>query len=363
MTRSVVLEAEITPGMPVRQAVELAQLAEDVGFDRLGVSDVVFWHDCFMLLGIIATHTSRIGLGSMVTNPYSRHPAVLAGIAATLHDVSNGRAFLGIGAGAGLEAVGETYPRPVTHVREAVEVMRALLRGETVTYLGETISVNDSRLQHVDPSSPAHVPMSIGTRSPQMMRLAGEIADIALVGGRYLSPSLAADYRRNIADGAARVGRDVADVEVAPRVTLCVSEDGDLARRSVKRYVAHYIALIKPAELNLRLGLDDAWYARVQGALDRSTGWYFDHDRHDDPEIFSLIDDELVKSFAIVGTPSECREMAQGVLDLGFSSISMNLSFPVGRGMYQGLRDTLEGFGTVMHHLTCASGGEKSRNP
>ena len=347
----ITLEAEITPGMPVNQVVELARLAEDVGFDRLGISDVVFWHDCFVLLGIVAAKTSRIGLGSMVTNPYSRHPAVLAGIAATLHDVSGGRAFLGIGAGAGLEALDETYPRPVAHVREAVEVMRALLRGETVNYRGETITVNDSRLQHVDPAAPANVPMSIGTRSPQMMRLAGEIADIALVGGRYLSPSLAAQYRKQIADGAARIGRQVSDVEVAPRVTLCVSEDGDLARRSVKRYVAHYIALIRPAELNERLGLDDAWYARVQAALDRSTGWYFDHDRHDDPEIFSLIGDELVKSFAIAGDPRECLAMAQGVLDLGFSSISMNLSFPVGRGMYQGLRDTLEGFGTVMGNL------------
>ena len=65
-----------------------------------------------------------------------------------------------------------------------------------------------------------------------MMRLAGEIADIALVGGRYLSPSLAANYRAFIAEGAQRVGRDVASVEVAPRVTLCVSSDGDLARRS-----------------------------------------------------------------------------------------------------------------------------------
>jgi 5,10-methylenetetrahydromethanopterin reductase len=348
MTHNITLEAEITPGMPVQHVIELARLAEDVGFDRLGISDVVFWHDCFMLLGLVAQSTSRVELGPMVTNPYSRHPAVLAGIAATLHDVSNGRAFMGIGVGAGLEAVGETYPRPVAHVRDAVTVMRALLRGETVNYQGETITVNDSRLQHVDPLNPAHVPMSIGTRSPQMMRLAGEIADIALVGGRYLSPSLAANYRTFIVEGAQRIGRDVASVEVAPRVTLCVSSDGDLARRSVKRYVAHYIALIRPAELNERMGLDADWYARVDAALARSTGWYFDHDRYDDPEIFSLIADELVTSFAIVGTPDECKDLARGILDLGFNSISMNLSFPVGNGMYQGLRDTLEGFGTVI---------------
>jgi hypothetical protein len=96
------------------------------------------------------------------------------------------------------------------------------------------------------------------------------------------------------------------------------------------------------------MGLDADWYSRVDAALARSTGWYFDHDRYDDPEIFSLIADELVTSFAIVGTPDECKDLARGILDLGFNSISMNLSFPVGNGMYQGLRDTLEGFGTVI---------------
>src|SRR5688572_8456803 len=62
-------EAEISPGMTSRQVVDLARRAEDAGFDRLGVSDVVFWPDCFVLLGLIATATTKIELGPMVTNP------------------------------------------------------------------------------------------------------------------------------------------------------------------------------------------------------------------------------------------------------------------------------------------------------
>src|SRR5205823_6001820 len=69
-------EAEISPGMTTRQVVDLAQRAEHAGFDRLGVSDVVFWPDCFVVLGLIASATTKIELGPMVTNPYSRHPAV-----------------------------------------------------------------------------------------------------------------------------------------------------------------------------------------------------------------------------------------------------------------------------------------------
>ena len=110
---TVTLEAEISPGMGPGDFVDLAVRCERAGFDRFGVSDVVFWPDCFVLQGLIAQATSRIHIGSMVTNPYSRHPAMLAGAVATLQELSQGRIFLGIGVGAGLEDLRIDYPRPV----------------------------------------------------------------------------------------------------------------------------------------------------------------------------------------------------------------------------------------------------------
>lgn len=337
------IEAEISPGMTAREFVELARLVEQAGFDRLGVSDVIFWPDCFVLMGLAAQATQRVHLGPMVTNVSSRHPAVLAGIMATLQDVSGGRAFLGLGVGAGLEAVDLDLTRPVTRLREAITVIRGLLAGEEVDLRGETLTVKASRM--VGPVQP--VPISIGTRSPGVMRLAGELADIALVGGRYLSPAIAATYRQWLSEGAEQAGRDVSAVEVAPRLTLCCSHDGALARRSVKRYVAHYVTLIQPAELDL----DPAWLGRVAAALQRSRGWYFDHDRFDDPELDDLIDDDLVRRFAIAGTPDECVELTREVLALGFTSVSMNLAFPRRDSMASGLRETIETFGEVLSVL------------
>lgn len=182
-TMAIVFEAEITPGMSTREVVDLACIAEDAGFDRLGISDVIFWHDCYVLMALISQRTERIMLGPMVTNPYSRHPAVLAGLMATLQDASQGRMFLGIGVGAGLEQVGVTSPRPVTTLREAISAITGLMRGEEVTLHGETITVEAARM--VGPVQ--SVPISIGTRSPQVMRLAGELADIALVGARNIT--------------------------------------------------------------------------------------------------------------------------------------------------------------------------------
>ena len=336
-------EAEISPGMTSRQVVDLARLAESAGFDRVGISDVVFWPDCFVLLGLVARETERVRIGPMVTNPYSRHPAVMAGIMATLQDASDGRAFLGIGVGAGLEAVGIDYPRPVAHLREAIGVIRSLLRSEEVDVKGSTIEVSRSRM--VGPVSP--VPIAIGSRSAQVMRLAGELADTALVGGRFLSPSIAQQYRTWVAEGEARGGRAPGSVEVAPRLTLCISSDGALARRSVKRYVAHYVNLIQPAELDI----DPAWLDEVRAALARSSGWYFDLDRYDDPEIDRLIGDDLVRHFAIAGTPQECIALAREALALGFTSASFNLAAPVRESLYLGLRETLEGAGEVVDAL------------
>lgn len=332
---SITLEAEISPGMSTAEAVGLAQLVEEAGFDRLGISDVVYWPDCFMLQALCAQATSRIAVGAMVTNPYTRHPVVLAGALATLDDLAPGRAFCGLGVGAGLAPLGIDYPKPVAALRQAVADIRTLLSG------GEA---GGERL--IRPA--AHpVPLSIGTRSPQVMRLAGEVADIALVGGRFLSADLADAYRTWLAEGATRSGRTLDDFDIAPRLTLCCSADGDLARRSVKRYAAHYLTLIRPPELDVA----PDHMAAVEAALARSRGWYFDHHRLDDPELDALIDDRLVRAFTIVGTPRECGDQLAAVLDMGFTSASLNLAATARSGAAEGLAETISSFAPVAASL------------
>ena len=336
---TVTLEAEISPGMSPGDFVDLAVRCERAGFDRFGVSDVVFWPDCFVLQGLIAQATSRIHIGSVVTNPYSRHPAMLAGSVAALQEVSGGRMFLGIGVGAGLEDLRIHYPRPVRALREAIVGIKGLLAGETVDLDGEMFSIDSGTLVR-PPETP--VPISVGTRSPQVMRLAGELADIALVGARHFTPEIAQQYRQWLAEGAARSGRSIADIDVAPRLTLCVSPDGDLARRSVVRYVAHYLAIIRPAEI------DPDRLAAIDEALERATGWYFDLGRYDPPELFDLVTDDWIRRYAIVGAPSEIPEQVKAVTSLGFTSASLNLAAVLRPSMAEGLAETIDGFASVI---------------
>ena len=337
-------EAEITPGMGAAEVVELARLVEEAGFDRLGISDVALWPDAYQLQVLAAAATERIHIGAMVTNPYTRHPAVHAAALATLQDVSGGRAFLGIGVGAGLEAMGMTYPRPVATLREAIEAIRGLLAGRTVTFDGETTTLDGAAL--VRPPETL-VPVAIGTRSPGVMRLAGEVADTALVGARYFTPELIALYRGWLAEGAARAGRSVDEIQVLPRVTLCVSADGRLARDSVKRFAGHYLMILGDSGP----AVDSATRRRIAAALDRSTGWYFDLDRHDDPDLLDAVDDELAEAFAVVGTPEECVGQLRAVLDLGFNGVSCNLAAVRRDTMYEGLRETIAGSAEVVGRL------------
>lgn len=337
-------EAEITPGMSPAEAVELGCLVEDAGFDRLGISCVALWPDTYQLQALIAAKTKRIHIGSMVTNPYTRHAAVHASALATLQEISGGRAFCGMGVGAGLEEFGIDYPRPVNTLRETVSAIRGLLSGEAVSQDGHTVTLRSTSLLR-PPKTP--VPIAIGTRSPGVMKLAGEVADIALVGARHLTPEIVTRYRGWIAEGAARVGRDVEAIEVLPRVTLCVSEDEDLAVDSVKRFAAHYLDILgdqgPPVEPVRR--------AAIAASLAHATGWYFDLDRFDPPEMLNLVDADLARQFAVVGTPAQCASQLRTLMELGFDGVSCNLAAVRRDSMFAGLRETIEGAGEVLRLL------------
>ena len=81
----------------------------------------------------------------------------------------------------------------------------------------------------------------------------------------------------------------------------------------------------------------------IQEALSGATGWYFDADRYDPPELIELVDPELARQFAIVGTPEQCVDQLISLLDLGVDGVSFNLVAVTGGSMFDGLSQTIEG--------------------
>src|ERR671930_2187522 len=111
----------------------LAQLAERTGYDFLWIADERFFREVYASLTLCALRTKRVRLGPCVTDPYSRHPALTAMAIATLDEIAEGRVALGIGAGvSGLRELGIDGSRSATAIREAIELIRRLLAGETV---------------------------------------------------------------------------------------------------------------------------------------------------------------------------------------------------------------------------------------
>ena len=79
--------------------------------------------------------------------------------------------------------------------------------------------------------------------------------------------------------------------------------------------------------------------------------WYFDLNRYDPPEMLRLIDADLARKFAIVGTPEQCAAQMQELLDLGFDGVSCNLAAVNRDNMFEGLRETIEGSRSMLRLL------------
>jgi 5,10-methylenetetrahydromethanopterin reductase len=342
-----IFEAEITPILKTKEVMKLAQIAEDAGVDRLGISDVIFYPDTYQLQALCATVTKRIKIGSLVTNPYTRHPAVIAAAISTLDEISDGRAFLGIGAGAGIAKLGVIRSPPAPTIREAVHIIRELLAGKVINYQGNAyeLSSKETRLEF----PPHHaVPILIGTRSPKIAKLAGEIADIIVIGARYISDRQLMNYLGWISEGAAIARRDIGTIEIAPRLTICASRDGELAKQSVKLYAAYYLALLKPSDLLI----EEAKVQKIINAVRRAKGWYFSPKVQYPKEIDHLVDEEIVDKFAVAGTPDECiTKIGRMISRYKFRSVSLNVAAVRRKNIFDGMTETVKSFGEIIQGL------------
>jgi alkanesulfonate monooxygenase SsuD/methylene tetrahydromethanopterin reductase-like flavin-dependent oxidoreductase (luciferase family) len=160
------------------ESVDIASGAESVGNTDAWSTEAAAW-DGFSLLVAIGSRTQRIRLGLGVAPAFTRPPPLLAMTAATVQALVHGRFCLGLGAST--EAVvgrwmGLDYARPYARVNETLEVVQRGLRGERVSFRGETVHVQDFQLR-LPGGLPTPPPIVLAALGPRMLRLAGERAD------------------------------------------------------------------------------------------------------------------------------------------------------------------------------------------
>jgi 5,10-methylenetetrahydromethanopterin reductase len=288
-----------------RRMVALARLAEDLGFACVYLGDSqMIWREAYVLLGAAAMATSRITLAPGVTNPVTRDPTVVAAGIATLHELMGGRTLLGIGTGdSSVETLGKK-PARLAGLEQAVQAIRGLVAGETVPHHE---SGADVRLTYAQAGT--HVPIYIAVSSPRIHRLAGRIADgaIVLVG---VDPHFLAASRQALEAGAAEVGRDLraAGFRVVCWTPCSILPDGAAARDAVKAHVARVLKRDLPFDLGAE---DMALVHKIREQYE-----YYEHMVAGTPH-GEIVPDSLVEKFAIAGTPAEARAQIERLAATG----------------------------------------------
>ena len=156
--------------------IAVAKQAESVGLDDLWLANI-FSFDAITTLALIGRETERIGLGTAVTPTYPRHPTAIAQQALTAQAASQGRFTLGIGLSHKLvieDMLGLSYQRRAAHMREYLQVLMPLVRGETLNYEGEEYLVRGLTM---DIPGSEGMPVVVAALGPAMLKVAGELAD------------------------------------------------------------------------------------------------------------------------------------------------------------------------------------------
>jgi 5,10-methylenetetrahydromethanopterin reductase len=290
---------------------ELIQQIEAWGFDAIGVPDAHWlWPDCYVTLTQCALHSRRLRLGTFVTNPITRHPAVTAGAIAAINELSAGRAFLGIGTGdSAVYNVGLTAAT-VAQFREALLAIKGFYSGET-RYEGKTV-------RQVWVHRP--VPLYVCAEGPKTLRLAGELADGVIVGSG-LTPEVVHDAYARIREGAEMAGRRLADLDIWFFAKTNIADEAGTAVDEIR------MALAASANHAFRRTLEGKHLpAHLHEPIEKLKAAYRPHEHEllgAERRHAQLVDElglkaYLAERFALVGTADDCiaqieRAAAAGV--------------------------------------------------
>jgi 5,10-methylenetetrahydromethanopterin reductase len=298
---------------PPADFVAMTAEIESLGFDHLWVTDSsLHARNSYVYLTLAAVHSTRLRLGTAVTNPVTRHPAITAAAAATLDEVAAGRAILGIGAGdRPLLALGH-QPCTVADLARAIEAIRALWTGDEVTVTAPGFTLDHARLRF---GARPGLPVYVSASGPRTLELAGGLADgvILLVG---LFPDAVTWALEHIDRGARAAGRP------RPHTALfaygAISDDHDAAL-AAGRSIAAWFPQTAPHLCELA-GLP----ADVAAAVRAS---YAGGEFQEAGPAAGLLPETFVRRMALAGDAQDAADRIRGVLRAGADSVHV---FPLG---------------------------------
>lgn len=312
----------VHPGNSIDECVRLARLAERSGFGNVFMSDSpIFTRDGIVALTAVAMNTVRIRVGTAVTNPYTRHPVMIASCAISIHELTGGRMILGIGAGATAPAsLGMQVKGPLNRLRETILVCRKIFAGEPVDFNGE--SGRKGRVEPLLNRGPHRIPIFLAAGSPGTMALAGELADGVIISS-FMGNHV--DFvKRKLNEGAQRSGRSLSKFTIASATYISVADTSDEARSLARASCVHLVERTPPSLLDLWIGVDK--YNLILEVIKKKGVRYAER----------YVDDEVINASAVAGNPQECVEKCAEIARNGVQLLMFNQ--PFGKDRFQAIK-------------------------
>ncbi|HXW84824.1 MAG TPA: LLM class F420-dependent oxidoreductase [Candidatus Binataceae bacterium] len=286
--------------------------------DRSGYTDAwsyeSFGSDAFSPINAAAMLTDKLRFGSAIVPVFTRSPELIAMCAITTQQLTGGRFILGLGVSTPnivQQWMNVPFRKPNTQMRETVEVLRAIFRGEKVTYEGKVHRTNGFRLdiQMTEPPPPIYV----GAQGSQMLRIAGEIGDGVIVN--FVTPETLPAMLDHTREGMRATGKDPARLEVGCRIIIAVDEDHDTILNLYRRSLTAYVTVPQYNKFFREIGYEaesakaiDAW-----NAGDRKTA-------------LASITDEMVEKIFVFGSPEKCAKRLRDYERGGITSSALQFN-------------------------------------
>lgn len=277
---------------------------EQWGINQLWLTDSSLHAKCcYSFATLAALNSTTISIGTAVTNPVTRHPAIGAVAALTQQEISHGRFKYGIGAGdRPLLALGHK-PAKLAVLEDSIVATRRLWAGEDVTWEANGFTLHDAHVRH---GTPADIPLYVSASGPKTLELAGRVADgVILLAG--LHPEGLQYAISHIERGAEKAGRDA-----RPSITVfgygAIHDDEEYALEA-GRSIAAWFPQTCPEYCRLA-GLPDDIAEKVKTAY---SGGEFQEAK----KAGNLLPDEFVRRMSLSGNKAVVREHLKNMAELG----------------------------------------------
>ena len=329
------LSLRLHGGLTPQQCVAQARAAEETGLHGVWFAENPFNRGILPAAAACAVATRTIKIAPGVFSPYNRHPTLIAMEIGALDELAQGRVRLGIGSGiaVAVERMGFANGRPLTTLREAVIIVRALLRGEEVSHAGAAFQINKVKLDY---RTRADIPIFMAGRGERSLRACGELAD-GLIVSNMCTVVFAAGAVQKLQTAARAAGR-AEPLDVVQYVACFPGADRDEAQRLARNAVADML----PAYWRLGQRLPAARAALLSGSgiseadFAGAVGRLAAGERAE-----TALDERFVAAFTFAGNAEDCRRQAAAYAQAGVSELALTFSGPDAAAEMRFLVDSL----------------------